>query len=352
MASRFFTLILLLSTLFVVGGCDSIGYYSQALTGQLGLMRRGESLAAVIENPQSSVVLKEQLALVQRLRVFAGQQLGLPVDGQYAHYIDLQRNFVVWNVFAAPELSLEAVSWCHPLVGCAEYRGYFSQEGAEGYARGLQMDGLDTYVGGVAAYSTLGWLNDPVLNTFVFRREPRLADLIFHELAHQVLYIPGDTVFNESFATAVAREGVRRWMLQSGQETDYIDYQRKAAQQESFVALITGLRDKLNELYTGEFGEAEKRAGKASSIAQMRADYETLKHRELALFKQTLPYDDWIYSSMNNAKINSVSAYFQLVPALEQLLNESGDLRLFYARCRELAELEKDERLEILRGGV
>jgi predicted aminopeptidase len=329
-------------------GCDSLGYYTQALGGQLDLMRKGESLQSLLDDAATTESLRSQLELVERLLEFAEHELGLPADGQYSHYVDLGRPYVVWNVFAAEELSLQAKTWCHPVVGCAAYRGYFDQQDAESHAKNLSDAGMDTFVGGVAAYSTLGWFKDPVLSSFVYRPEARLADLIFHELAHQVVFIPGDTMFNESFATAVAREGVRLWLQRPGKESVYRDYQISLQQQADFIDLVQNLRQKLDELYALPVSDVDKQERKRNLITGMRNDYEQLKREKYPEPADSQPYDGWMYSPVNNAKVNSVSAYHQLVPPLKNLLRQEGSLSAFYARCRSLSELSPEQREEVL----
>ncbi len=208
----------------MLAGCESLAYYAQAASGQWSLLSRRQPIEEVIAAPDTSEALSSQLQLVPALRDFARESLQLPLNGQFLDYADLQRDYVVWNVLAAPELSFQAETWCFPLVGCVAYRGYFSASAAREFAGDLAVRGYDTHVAGVAAYSTLGWMHDPVLNTFVMLPEPRLADLIFHELAHQLLFIPGDTGFNESFATTVAREGVRRRLHTRGEPDQYANY--------------------------------------------------------------------------------------------------------------------------------
>ncbi|MFB3078000.1 MAG: aminopeptidase, partial [Lysobacterales bacterium] len=250
-------------------------------------------------------------------------------------------DYVVWNVFVAPELSLQAKTWCYPIVGCADYRGYFSENSARAYSDRMAARGFDTYVGGVSAYSTLGWLNDPVLNTFVFREELKLAELIFHELAHQLLYLPGDTMFNESFATTVAREGVRRWVLHQDDAGHYTSYQTRMQQHDDFIRLLGNYRDMLASVYESSSGDDVKRRGKAELINQLRQDYDSL----LQEWGGSLPYTEWIAAPINNAKLNSVALYHNLVPGLERLLAEENyQLSNFYVRCRQLRKLTPAER--------
>ncbi|MBI5783517.1 MAG: aminopeptidase, partial [Gammaproteobacteria bacterium] len=207
------TLLLLLA---VVSGCASPGYYLHAVSGQIEILNKRRPVEEVLNDPATTPQTRQQLKLVRRLRDFASRELGLPDNDSYRSYTDLERPFVVWDVFAAPELSLEPKQWCFLVAGCVPYRGYFARDEAEQFAADLKQDGYDVYVGGVPAYSTLGWFNDPLLNTFIHRSEPELAGLLFHELAHQKIYVSGDTTFNESFATVVELEGVKRWSQQNG----------------------------------------------------------------------------------------------------------------------------------------
>ncbi|MBT4521019.1 MAG: aminopeptidase [Halieaceae bacterium] len=339
---------ILLVLCLCLAGCDSLGYYSQAAAGQLSLLSGRQPIAEILEQPDTLPELKTQLALVQQLREFAKRELLLPVGGQYSHYVALDRDFVVWNVFAAEPLSFQPRTWCYPIAGCVGYRGYFSEEKARNTAAMMDAQGLDTYVGGVAAYSTLGWLDDPVLSSFIYREEARLADLIFHELAHRMLYIPGDTLFNESFATAVASEGVRRWMLQRGEADYFTRYKRRGQQRRDFIGLLGQYREKLAVVYNSAASEADKYRRKGQLIDRMREDYQAMQQRSGG----TLPYTNWITAPINNAKLNSVAFYHDLVPGLEAILaQESFQLTDFYARCVLMEQLTVEERHRQL-GGV
>lgn len=319
--------------------CESLRYYSQAASGQLSILRERQAIEKIIIDPESGDQLKSRLALVLELRSFAESELELPVQGQYSHYVDLERDFVVWNVFAAPELSLEPKVWCYPIAGCSAYRGYFSERAAREYAEKLAKRGYDTFVGGVAAYSTLGWLNDPVLNTFFNRDEAQMADLIFHELAHNLLYVPDNTLFNESFATAVAIEGVRRWMLKQNNREQYTRYLESKARQDDFVRLVLRYRERLAFVYDSSSKESEKRQGKDELFGQLRQDFQRLQQH----WGDTHIYSAWVAAPINNAKLNSEGLYFELVPGFQNLLAGEGyQLSSFYERCRQLGELNPD----------
>jgi predicted aminopeptidase len=227
-----------------------VSYYSQAARGQLAILTSREKIEGLLQDPQLPAELREQFELVLQIREFAAQELQLPVADNYSTYVDLGREHVVWNVFAAPEFSTQAVNWCYPIAGCVSYRGYFSESSAEAYARELEQAGFDVYTGGVDAYSTLGWFDDSLLSSVVNRSDHQLAGLIFHELAHQVVFAPGDTTFNESFATAVEREGIRRWAQALGKQQLYLDAEQNLARQAEFVALISHWQEQFEVLYS------------------------------------------------------------------------------------------------------
>src|SRR6266700_2756187 len=231
-----------------VSGCQTLSFYRQAIKGQYGLLAHRQPIEKLIADPQTESNLKQKLQLLQRLRAFADHDLKLPVDGHYTKYVDVHRPFVVWNVEAAPEFSLEPKSWWYPLVGSLEYRGYFSEKQANQYAAVLRSKGYDVYVGGVEAYSTLGWFKDPALNTFIFNIEPDLAETIFHELGHQRVFARGDTDFNEAFATTVGQEGARRWLRASGKTNLLEKYDAVLRRNGQFVHLIMSTREELQKV--------------------------------------------------------------------------------------------------------
>jgi predicted aminopeptidase len=314
-----------------------------------------------LADPQTPPPLKAKLDLVQRLRAFAAKDLRLPVDGHYEKYADVHRPFVVWNVEAAPEFSLEAKTWLYPFVGSLEYRGYFSDRGARNYAARLQKKGYDVYVGGVTAYSTLGWFKDPLLNTFIFDPEPDLAETIFHELGHQRVFASGDTDFNEAFATTVGQEGARRWLRAKGDKSAYEKYLAELRRTRQFANLIMTTRERLGTLYgdertdEGDFKAVKKkralpddqiRLQKQQLLDRLQQEYTQLK----AQWDGNPDYDDWFAGPVNNAQLNSVAAYYDLVPAFERLLKQNGgDLEKFYEAADRLAREPKTERDRWLR---
>jgi predicted aminopeptidase len=324
-------------------GCATVGYYAQAVSGQLELLHKARPIAERLEDPEIAPALKARLARILVMREFASRELGLPDNRSYRAYADLGRPFVVWNVFSAPEFSVKPEQSCFPIAGCVTYRGWFSQQDAERQAAELRARGLDVYVGGVPAYSTLGWFNDPVLNTFVNYPEAEVARLLFHELAHQQFYLGGDTVFNESFAAAVETEGVRRWLAREGTAEQLRQYEAFRDRRREFIALVLGYRARLESLYAGGLAADDMRARKAAEFVAMRSDYERLKASPT--WAGFAGYDRFFAQSPNNAHLASLAAYTEMVPGFQALLaGQGGDLGKFYAAVRELARLPKAER--------
>ena len=337
--------------LIALPGCQSIGYYSQAIKGQCGIYFGQRPIKAMLADPQVSTNLKEKLGLVLQLREFAERELKLKANGHYLKYADLNRRFVVWNVNAAPEFSLEPKRWWYPVVGSLKYRGYFSEKQARKYGGALEKEGYDVFVGGVEAYSTLGWFRDPVLNTFVHHSDADLAEIIFHELAHQRVFAKGDTDFNEAFATAFAEEAVRRWLEAIGNTNALRDYQASQQRTEQFVGIVDHARAELKALY----GDAEEGKGGATGVPDDRKREEKkriiagLKNRYAALKSEWggyAGYDAWFARPINNAQLSTIAAYYDLVPEFRKLMRTSGgDMEKFFAECTRLAKMkDKDER--------
>lgn len=341
----------------LVTGCNTVGYYRQAITGQCEILAKRDPITEVIARPETRPAVREKLKLVLDLRTFAEQELHLKTDGYYASYADLGRKYVVWNVYAAPQFSLEPRTWWYPIVGSLKYRGYFSEHDARQCADQLAKEGYDVYVGGVEAYSTLGFFKDPVLNTFLHHTPPDLAETLFHELAHQRVFAKGDTDFNEAFATAVGEEGVRRWLAARDDARSRADYEVELRRTDEFVALVMSARARLKQVYGEESAHAPhteekpgseplvaaKRTRKAEVIASLRADYEQLKAR----WGGYAGYDDWFNRPINNARLNTISTYYTLVPAFKRLLAlHGGDLPKFYADSKELAKMTRERRKE------
>jgi len=335
-------LVLTLLTLTGAAGCSPIGYYWQAMRGQMELVRKSRPLSEVIADSATEPKLRDTLLQVSAMRDFASRELALPDNGSYRRYADLGRPYVVWNVFAAEEFSTQAKEWCFPIAGCVGYRGYFSEAAARAFAHEQEKAGLDVYVGGVPAYSTLGWLDDPVLSTFIHYPPTELARLIFHELSHQVVYVKGDTTFNESFAVAVETEGVQRWVRAHGNADTQAAFERGQSRKRDFIELIERTRAKLDALYREEgLEEAQLRTRKAAVFADMRGEYALLKQ----VWGGFSGYDWWFAQPLNNAQLASVALYTQQVPAFQALLQaQDGDMRRFYAEVERIGKLPADER--------
>ncbi|MGD9054547.1 MAG: aminopeptidase [Desulfobacterales bacterium] len=342
---RILDIIFLLLCASICFQCRSLPYYEQAIDGQMQILQKQQPISDLIENPETPAQLREKLLLIQSARTFAEKELLLPVNDHYLNYVELNRPYVVWNVFAAPEFSLTPETWCFPIVGCVTYRGYFKEADARRFGDALTQKGFDVYIGGAIAYSTLGWFDDPILSTFINLSASDTVALIFHELAHGLLYIPDDTAFNESFATAVEQEGLRRWQMFTDLSKGYADWQRKRLYRQKFTALVSKYRNQLKVLYESNLATNEKRNRKAAVFNRMQSEFKALKsdHHEMAV------YNAWFNRPLNNAQLISVSTYHDWVPAFSKMLSDSnGDLQRFYERCRQLAEKEPQERHRIL----
>jgi len=331
----------LLVLVLALTGCGNLGYYWNSVGGQLEIWQREAPIERILADPAIDSKTKAQLERALRIRNYASRELGLPDNRSYRSYADLARPFVVWNVFAAPEFSIEPKKWCFLFAGCVGYRGYFSETEARSHAATLKTEGYDVHVGGVPAYSTIGWFADPVLNTFIHYPEPELARLLFHELAHQVVYVKDDTVFNESFATVVEQAGVARWLEAHGSDEDrarFVQLQRFRA---DFRELVTRTRGDLAQLYASNASIEEKRRRKAEVFAALKNAY-VAQRRDWGGFAG---YDRWFAQPLGNAHLASVAIYTQQVPAFEALLQQQGnDLGRFYAAVQELARLPAAER--------
>ncbi len=314
-------------------GCGTL-YILQAAGGEAQVLGSRRPISKVIANPRTPPALRSTLEEVRRARDFATQALGLPANASYRTYSDIHRPFVVWNVVAAPEFSVEPVRWCFPIVGCVAYRGYFSERKARRFAARLRSRGFDVTLGGVPAYSTLGRFADPVLSSMIAYGDVELAGIIFHELSHQLLYVPGDSSFNEAFATTVEQEGVRRWLLLQGRSRDLQRYETATALDLDDVRLLRSYRAKLQTLYASHLPAPEMRERKRATFASLAADMRALERRTHV----ASPYRDWLERGLNNADLASVATYYDCVPGFQRLLREDeGDLKRFYADVRRLA---------------
>jgi predicted aminopeptidase len=314
-------------------------YYVQATRGQIEVLSKREPIDEILASPETEAELRRRLTLVQDARRFSVDELGLPDNRSYRTYSDLERDFVVWNVFAAPEFSLDAREWCYLIVGCVSYRGYFSLEAANREARKLTQKGFDVAVGGVPAYSTLGNFSDPVLNTMMQWDDIKLVSTLFHELAHQVLYIKDDTAFNESFATAVEEIGIERWLATKGRPGDMVDYRNDKALHRRFIELVDAARDDLADYYGRNSDADAKRELKSARLEQLAADVRA------ELRAAGRGENHWLTGELNNARLLPMSLYDGQVPAFLALYADCGyKLRCLYAEAAKIAELERQER--------
>ncbi|MDM0049010.1 aminopeptidase [Variovorax sp. J22R115] len=354
-ARRRFAACATVAGLAMLAGCADVSYYWQSASGHLGLMRAARPVDQWLEDPATSDALKAKLELTTRVRRFAVTELGLPDNDSYKAYADLHRNAAVWNVVAASPHSLTLKTWCFPVAGCIGYRGYYDEAAAKAEAAELQAQGLETSVYPVPAYSTLGWMNwaggDPLLSTFIGYPEGELARIVFHELAHQVLYVPGDTMFNESFATAVERIGGARWLKTHASDAARLEYAQFDARRQQFRALTADTRRALQEIYTSKEAQAKDWE---TVDARKKAAMEAFRQRYAALRAGwTGPrqgaYDGWV-ARANNATFGAQAAYDELVPGFEALFEREGeDWPRFYAAVKQLAKLPKDGRDQALR---
>ena len=348
--------VLMLGAASLLAGCADLGYYWQSASGHLGVMRAARPVPQWLDDPATPAALKAKLELTQRIRRFAVTELHLPDNPSYTEYADLHRNAAVWNVVAAPPYSLTLKTWCFPVAGCVGYRGYYNEAEAKAEADAQRAQGLEAAVYPVPAYSTLGWLNwaggDPLLSTFIGYPEGELARLIFHELSHQLLYVSGDTLFNESFATAVERIGGARWLATEAGDAARAEYAQYDARRQQFRALTFATRRRLQAVYTSPQAEAKDWAAvetmKREAMAAFRADFAAL--RDGWPPQRQAAYDAWA-ARANNATFGAQAAYDDLVPGFEALFEREGrDWPRFYAAVKAMAALPKDERHAALQG--
>ncbi|MBM0107664.1 aminopeptidase [Steroidobacter sp. S1-65] len=334
---RLARMLLVAAAALSVSGC----YFIQAATGQMELTTKRQPIAKLLSDERTPEKLRSRLEYVSAARTFASQELGLPDNESYRSYADLGRPYVVWNVFATEEFSVEPRRWCFPIAGCVVYRGYFDENNAQAYARRLRLKGMDTAVGGVAAYSTLGHFKDPVLNTMLGWSDVQLAATLFHELAHQVVYVPGDSEFNEAFATVVEEAGLQRWLASRGRLEDLNAWNDQRQRNAQFVGLLLQTRERLSALYRSDVSEEEKRDRKQYEFGVLKLQYSELKEK----WNGYRGYDAWFSRTLNNAHLVSAATYYGCVPGLRELLRSvGGDLPAFYAAARELAKQTREAR--------
>ncbi len=343
---RAIALISLFLAVALLQGCEQISYYGQAVQGHIEIMASQEPIDELIEDPSTDPKLKQRLSEVLTALEFAEQTLVIPqAETNYRKYVQLDRPYPVWSVVAAPNDSLTPRQWCYPFVGCASYRGYYSEEAAKNYAQGIHDEGdMDVHVGGADAYSTLGWFNDPVLSTFFRRDKIGLHALIFHELAHQVLYLQGDSTFNESFASAVEETGIELWL--DGQPELLQTFQARKQRSQDFRALLQDTQQTLKEIYQQDLPKAQKLSLKEEALNQLTDNYQTLKATKWNGYNG---YDHWFNQPVNNARLALVSTYNHWVPAFKQWIRACEyDFPRFYDAVSTLSEQSKTERERVL----
>jgi len=347
--------LVLVGSALCLAGCANLGYYWQSATGHLRILQAARPVQDWLQDAEASQRLKEQLALAQRIRAFASRELKLPDNASYSRYADLQRTAVVWNVVAAPALSLKLQTWCYPVTGCVSYRGYFDEQEARREAERLRGEGYEAAAYPVPAYSTLGYMNwaggDPLLSTFIHYPEGELARLVFHELAHQVLYARDDTTFNESFATAVERLGVQRWLATEASDKARADYVRYDVRRRQWRELTQSTRRALQAAFDEKapLTPQERAERKAQVMARFREEYARLRGTWDLDPRRLRLTDQWV-AEANNASFGALAAYDELVPAFEALFaSVGGDWTRFYDEARRLAKLPKDERHQQLK---
>jgi len=328
-------------------GCSNLGYYAQSIHGHMSLMNQRQPINDLLVADQLTETTRKRLEIAVQVRDFATLQLGLPDNGSYRSYVDLDREYVVWNVVAAAEFSMQPKEWCFPIAGCVSYRGYYAKSAAEDFAAGLKAEGYDVAITPSPAYSTLGWFDDPVLNTMFKRGELILAETIFHELAHQQLYIKDDSVFNEAFASSVGETGVHRWLLDSNRQNDQEIYRKHLLRKTEFIALLRQTADRLKALYQESITDDQMRQRKAAEFTRLKEDYAVIKQS----WDGYQGYDRWFSRELNNARLASVAVYRDRVPDFMRWLDScDDDLERFYEAVARLGELEKSLRHERLMG--
>ena len=314
-------------------GCGTL-YLAQAARGQFRVLQARRPIDKVVADPNTPTELRDRLTDVRAARDFAVTELHLPDNRSYRTYADIKRPYVVWNVVATPDFSVEPKHWCFPVAGCVAYRGYFKEKKARAFAAKLASEGYDVTVGGVPAYSTLGRFSDPVLSSMLRYGDSELVAIIFHELAHQLLYVKDDTEFNEAFATTVEDAGLERWLKSRGHPDLMQQYLAENADERAFIELFASGRERLRRLYATRLPTGEKQAEKAAIFADLTRQVRALQKQQGEEY-----YESWLEEGLNNAHLASVATYYQCVPGFERLLAaQDGDLQRFYAAARELAK--------------
>ena len=333
-------LIYLISISMLLSACNSLSYYGQAISGHIDLVARERPINDLLNDQMTSSALKRKLSLALEARAFATDQLALPDNDSYTQYADLERPYAVWNVIATPRYAIESKKWCFMIVGCLSYRGYFNKQDAQSLANKLRDEGMDVIVSGAAAYSTLGWMDDPLLNTVVQRSDGAMVGIIFHELAHQVVYAEGDSAFNEAFATAVEDEGLRRWYTVHDNKQAYQQYRDKKAQQQMIYQQLQETRAQLDSVYHQAIPDEEKQRQKDRIFAELKMWYQAWRQSH-----DYAGFDDWMSKELNNAHLALIATYQQMVPDFFLALQSvDGDMKKFFELVSAMTDLDNAQR--------
>ena len=331
----------LLTFLLLLGACSELGYYWQTTNGHMVLMNKRVDIEVMLEDPELEPKLRQRLLLVRAIRLFSVEALSLPESPSYSKYVQLDRPYVLQNLFAAPEFSTSLHVWCYPIAGCAGYRGYYDENLLAEYAGQLKAQNFDTHISNVPAYSTLGWFDDPVLSSFIYWPDYRLAGLLFHELTHQRIFVKNDTQFNESLAVAVQQAGTGLWLRSSHRSSQQEEFKRWIEYQQEVIELIEATRARLAELYRGGTSATTKRDQKRVIFADARQSYSRLALR----LNYRGGYENWFAGELNNAKLGSVAAYYAHIPAFLAILKARNfDFSAFFDTVEVISEMDKTER--------
>lgn len=331
-----------------LSGCSDLSYYVQCAKGQIEIISSARPIAEVIKDPQTTPELRLKLEKILQMRNFAVTELGLPDNNSYRRYADIGRPYVVWNIVATQEFSLQPKQWCFPIAGCLSYKGYFKQAQAEQLEASLQAENYDVDLYGVQAYSTLNWFDDPVLNTFIASSDARLAGLLFHELAHQLIYIADDSSFNEAFAMTVQIEGVHRWLQKNSKPVEWQRFLEHQKQSEVFQNYLSTTREKLSHLYQQNLPKEQMRKEKQLLLSNALERFEELKESG----QLGNGFDRWMARGLNNARLAGIATYRELVPGFQAILQQcQGDFACFYKQVRSLSKLPEAKRREKLKKG-
>ena len=334
-------LIFIVTISLMLQACSSVAYYWEKVQGHTEILEKQRPVQEVIDSPDTKAQIRERLKNVQQARNFASDKLLLPENDSYRYYADIGRDYVVWTVVATPPYSMKPKQWCFLIVGCLSYRGYFSKQSAEEFAAELKKKNMDVYVAGTKAYSTLGWFDDPLLNTMLYKSEAYRVGIIFHELAHQKMYVEDDTAFNEAFASAVEKQGVKEWFVQQKNANKFEKYILSKKRDDQFKKLLLDTRKNLEKLYTKKISIDLMQVEKKSLFKQLRENYNKFKIR----WHGYTGFDKWMSNNLNNSHLALVATYNNLIPAFDGLFKASGDnFKVFYEKVNELKDMEYTKR--------